>query len=300
MRDRLQDLQSDAPPEPEPDKKEKPKKQPKVDKKAKDAEAESSAAMQGFFDELAQIKDQIAMARGNVDEIRAIHDRALNNVISEQQNAQIAKELDATMDKTNKISGEIRNKLKAMDAENKAMQKKDPSSSDAKIRVSQHGVLTKSFLEVMMEYKKIQEMYQDKYKDRMQRQCLIVKPNATEEEMKQMMDGDKGQMFSKQIMNTGQRQEARKALEDIQNKHKDVMRIEKSILELQQLFMDMAVLTSAQGQIIDQIAVHIDNAANDTEQGVQHLVQATKLQKKTRKACPIPGNVCSGRASMAD
>ena len=31
-------------------------------------------------------------------------------------------------------------------------------------------------------------------------------------------------------MNIGQRQEARKALEDIQNKHRDVVRIEKSIL----------------------------------------------------------------------
>ena len=263
--------------------------------------------MQDFFNELSQIKDQIAIIRVDVDEIKSIHDRALNNVISEQQNAQIAKELDATMDKTNKLSNEIRNKLKSMDANNKALQKKDSNGSDVKIRISQvrkhcfkstaqtmvltktmwhnlqHGVLTKNFLDVMMDYKKVQETYQDKYKDRMQRQCLVVKPNATPQEIEKMMDGEKGHMFAKQIINTGQRQEARKALEDIQNRHKDVVRIEKSILELQQLFMDMAVLVSAQGEIIDQIAVHIDNAANDTEQGVQSLVKATELQKKARK-----------------
>jgi hypothetical protein len=41
------------------------------------------------------------------------------------------------MDKTNKQSGTIRNKLKEMDAINKALQKKDPNGNDTKIRISQ-------------------------------------------------------------------------------------------------------------------------------------------------------------------
>eukprot|EP00842_Homolaphlyctis_polyrhiza_P000681 jgi/Hompol1/1613/HPOL_005661-RA len=171
MRDRLQGIQTDAPaPETPPSEKKEKARKPK---KSAEPDDNGSAAMQAFFEELAQIKDQIAMVRGNIDEIKSIHDRALNNVISEQQNAQIAKELDASMDRTNKVSGEIRNKLKAIDAQNKALQQKDPNSSDVKIRISQHGVLTKNFLDVMMEYKRIQETYQDKYKDRMQRQCLV-------------------------------------------------------------------------------------------------------------------------------
>ena len=60
-----------------------------------------------------------------------------------------------------------------MDNVNKALQKKDPNGNDTTIRVSQHGVLTKNFLEVMTEYKKLQETYQSKFKDRMQRQALI-------------------------------------------------------------------------------------------------------------------------------
>lgn len=77
--------------------------------------------------------------------------------------------------------------------------------------------------------------------------------------------------------------DAKRALEDIQSKHRDVVKIEKSILELQQLFMDMAVLVAAQGEVLDQIAVHVDSAVNDTEAGVQSLQKAVKLQKKSRK-----------------
>jgi t-SNARE complex subunit (syntaxin) len=77
--------------------------------------------------------------------------------------------------------------------------------------------------------------------------------------------------------------EAKKALDDIQNKHMEVMKIEKSILELQQLFMDMAVLVAAQGEVIDQIAVHVESAVNDTDAGATELKKAVEIQKKTRK-----------------
>ncbi|KAJ2998970.1 Syntaxin-1A [Globomyces sp. JEL0801] len=264
MRDRLGDLQ---PSEEEAKQQEATeaaanKKKQKKDKQIKktnelNSPTKPEADMNLFFEELADMKSQIASIRNSVDEIRAIHDKALNSVTSEKQSAE-------------------------MDVINKQLKKKDPNGNDVTIRISQHGVLTSSFLEVMTEYKKIQEGYQNKFKDRMQRQALIVKPNATKEEIEKMMDGE-GQMFAKQIVNSSQRVEAKKALEDIQNKHREVQRIEKSILELGQLFADMAVLVQAQGEVIDQIAVHIDNAVVDTEEGVQAMSRAVKIQKKTRK-----------------
>ena len=61
-----------------------------------------------------------------------------------------------------------------MDNANKKL-KKQNISGDINIRIGQHGVLTKNFLDVMMDYKNLQETYQGKYKDRMQRQALIGK-----------------------------------------------------------------------------------------------------------------------------
>jgi t-SNARE complex subunit (syntaxin) len=52
----------------------------------------------------------------------------------------------------------------------------------------------------MMEYKNLQEMYQGKYKERMQRQALVVNPNATGEEVEKMIEGgNTQQMFSGQV-----------------------------------------------------------------------------------------------------
>ena len=43
--------------------------------------------MNQFFEELAEVKEQIAAIKISIDEIRSIHDKTLNSVISEQQNA---------------------------------------------------------------------------------------------------------------------------------------------------------------------------------------------------------------------
>ncbi|KAJ3055677.1 Syntaxin-1A [Rhizophlyctis rosea] len=292
MRDRMQDLKpagGQTPPpaaaeHPPPQKKAKEKEK----KKEKDLEAGEGGAtgesdvMHGFFDEVSAIKDAIAGVKSNVEQIEQLHQKALN-VISEDQSAQNAKELDRIMDTTNKKAGDIRNKLKAMEAQNKALEKKGDSPSDVRIRVTQHGGLTKRFLDVMMEYKDIQKKYQDKYKQRLQRQFLIVKPQATPEEVEKMVSGETGPVFAQQIMSSGQRGEARRALQDIQDRHQDIVRIERSIIELQQLFMDMSVLVAAQGEVLNQIEVHVSNAVDHTEQGVQALGKAVKLQKKTRK-----------------
>jgi syntaxin 1A/syntaxin 1B/2/3 len=86
-----------------------------------------------------------------------------------------------------------------------------------------------------------------------------------------------------QIVNTAQRVEAKRALQDIQQKHLEVVKIEKSILELQHLFIDMSVLLAAQGEMVDQIALHVTSAVTDTEKGVQALNKAVKMQRKSRK-----------------
>ena len=62
----------------EPEKKEK--KKPKQDNAGSDV-------MGTFFKDLADIKDHIASIKNSISDIKTIHDKALNNVITEQQNA---------------------------------------------------------------------------------------------------------------------------------------------------------------------------------------------------------------------
>lgn len=90
-------------------------------------------------------------------------------------------------------------------------------------------------------------------------------------------------VFSMQTGNSQQRMDAKNALADINRKHQEVSRIADSIMELQQLFIDVSVLVSAQGAILDQTVIHIEKAVDETDQGVKNMEGAVKYQKKSRK-----------------
>jgi len=77
---------------------------------------------------------------------------------------------------------------------------------------------------------------------------------------------------------------ARNALADIQERHKDITRLETSIQELHQLFLDVSVLVESQGELLDQIEYYtVAQLVNYTGKAVEELRTANQYQKKVRK-----------------
>jgi t-SNARE complex subunit (syntaxin) len=61
------------------------------------------------------------------------------------------------------------------------------------------------------------------------------------------------------------------------------MRLETSIKEVHQLFMDMALMVDAQGVLLDNIEEMVSSSAEYTESGVKELVKAKNYQNEARK-----------------
>ena len=70
---------------------------------------------------------------------------------------------------------------------------------------------------------------------------LAVKPEASPEEVKAVVDDDQGgQIFSQALMNSNRYGEARSAYREVQERHADIKKIEKTLTELAQLFNDVS------------------------------------------------------------
>nr|CAD1841571.1 unnamed protein product [Ananas comosus var. bracteatus] len=70
---------------------------------------------------------------------------------------------------------------------------------------------------------------------------------------------------------------------EIQERHGAVAELERSLLELQQVFLDMAVLVEAQGEQLDDIENHVGRAKSFVDRGREQLQVARTHQKSTRK-----------------
>jgi len=94
--------------------------------------------------------------------------------------------------------------------------------------------------------------------------------------------GQSEQIFQKAIQEQG-RGQVLDTLAEIQERHDIVREIERKLLELQQVFLDMSVLVETQGDLLDNIESHVSNAVDHVQSGTTALQKAKKLQKNTRK-----------------
>ncbi|BBN16196.1 protein MpSYP1-like [Marchantia polymorpha subsp. ruderalis] len=86
---------------------------------------------------------------------------------------------------------------------------------------------------------------------------MIVVPLCGLQTIDQLIEtGDSEQIFQKAIQEQG-RGQILDTIAEIQELHDAVKDIEKKLLELHQIFLDMAVLVEAQGELLDNIETQV-------------------------------------------
>jgi len=238
--------------------------------------------MTEFFENVGQIKAWMSSIRKNIGAIEEVYGHFITAVTSDQTKESSA-ELDALIDETNGLTHKVRDALQEMQTENEKLEKKEAGSSEARIRTNMHNTLTVKFLDLVTSYQEAQRKYKDKHTEKVRRQIKIVNPGATEEEIQQALDDGAKDIFASQLVDNKFKKQAEDALNYVQNKHKEIQKLEASINELHQLFVDMAILVEAQGELINQIENNVQSARDYTEQGLKQVEAANKYQKKSRK-----------------
>lgn len=227
--------------------------------------------MKEFVDRINKIKNDMALIRENMRKIREL---AFN--IFENKN----EELDELVTSTNVIVERISSELKKMDNETK----NEPIQAYQTIRKNMHGLIVHKFIDLMKEYQQVQTSFQEKYKEKITRQYKIIKPDVTDEEINKVLENGEGNnLMQKYILDMEHKEDAMNALTYIEFRHQGILKLEKSIQELNQLFQDMSILIDTQQEIIDNIETNVNTSVSYTKTAVKELHTANTYQKKSRK-----------------
>jgi len=249
----------------------------------KGEEGDGQEFMNTFFQDVGLIKGAMSNIRKNIKNIEEKYVIQLNSVSMDQNKG--SNEVQTLIDATNGQVTEVRQRLDKLKQDTTAFQNsKAATPTEVRIRSNMHGTLTQKFLELVQEYQEVQTTYKNKYKEKVERQYKIAKPDASPDEIEDaMQSGDSSKIFANQILDTHLHQQAKNALAYIEARHKDIVRLEASILELHQLFVDMAVLVDSQGELLNQIEFNVSQSVAYTADGVKELKKAVEYQKKSRK-----------------
>uniref|UniRef100_A0A5F8GFK4 Syntaxin-2 n=1 Tax=Monodelphis domestica TaxID=13616 RepID=A0A5F8GFK4_MONDO len=262
MRDRLPDL--------------------KACKSNEDGEAtvvvEKDHFMDDFFHQVEEIRNNISKIAQNVEEVKKNHSIILS---APNPDARTKEELEDLNKEIKKIANKIRAKLKTIEQSFDQDENANRTSVDLRIRKTQHSVLSRKFVEVMTEYNETQTLFRERSKGRIQRQLEITGKTTTDDELEEMLESGNPSIFTSDIISDSQI--TRQALNEIESRHKDIMKLESSIRELHEMFMDMAMFVETQGEMINNIEKNVMNASDYVEHAKEETKKAVKYQSKARR-----------------
>ncbi|XP_067128029.1 syntaxin-like [Centruroides vittatus] len=234
--------------------------------------------MKKFFQDVSEIEDYLNEIKRNIKAVERNH----NNIIfsDPEKEKKIKAELDELMDSIRRLSNKTRAKLKLMEQDIED-EKSNTVTTEFRIRQAQLNALTRQLVDIMSDFNQIQIEYKKKCEDRIKKQLKITGQEITDEQLQDMLEQENPAIFIKDIVM--ETKKAQETLDDINARHADIMKLERNIKELHEMFMDMAMIIENQGEIIDRIEFNVQNTVEYTEKAKNEIVQALELQKKSRK-----------------
>ncbi|KAH0895525.1 syntaxin-132 isoform X1 [Brassica rapa] len=269
-----------------------------------------------FFKKVQDIDKQYEKLNKLLKKLQAAHEESKAVTKAPAMKA-IKKKMEKDVDEVGSIARFIKGKLEELDKENLANRQKPGCGKGSGVdrsRTSTTLSLKKKFKDKMAEFQVLRENIQQEYREVVDRRiftglyaidvirfcfiylflllllivsvcffALVTGQRADEDTIDELIEtGNSEQIFQKAIQEQG-RGQVMDTLAEIQERHDAVRDLEKKLLDLQQIFMDMAVLVDAQGEMLDNIESQVSNAVDHVQSGNTALVRAKSLQKSSRK-----------------
>ncbi|XP_074568760.1 syntaxin-132-like [Curcuma longa] len=242
--------------------------------------------MEGFFKHVGEIEQEIDKINEHFLKLQSTNKES-QLVTKASDMKGIKKQMEKDVDEVKKITLKIKAMLEQLDKENLSNRQKQGCEKGTAIDRSRIGMtvaLKKKLKERMTQFQTLRQTIQDEHREVVERRVFTVTGERPDEEtVEQLIEtGRSEQIFEKAIHNCGRGQVV-DTLAEIQERRDTMLELEQKLINLQQMFLDMAVLVDAQGDLLDNIETQVTKSVSHVEKARETLQEAKKLQKNTRK-----------------
>jgi len=267
-------------------------KQVEEDEKAKEKEknlnSKQKAEIADHMKLYDMVKESLQVIKTNVAKIEKLREKD-RKTANEKERKDIMSTLDKTMDETNSHGGRIKKQLEFIKTENDKYAKEHKDSAKHQMRTNLYQTHVRRFHQIMNDYNLVSNDFRQALQDRTRRQLKIVDKDITDDEVEKIVESGKAQEVIKQALISDDLEDV---VRDIEERHQDILKLERQVLEVYELFRDLASLVDLQQDSLDVIDARIQSAKNYTERAEVELTEAEDYQKKARKRqCMILGIV---------
>mmetsp|Transcript_23088 Transcript_23088/g.32571 ORF Transcript_23088/g.32571 Transcript_23088/m.32571 type:complete len:295 (+) Transcript_23088:25-909(+) len=225
------------------------------------------------------IKRNIDVITNNVEEIKKLKDKD-RSIANEKSRKEIMDKLDRIMSETTRKAREIKNDLDAIDQLNKKYNQENTNTATAQARKNMYDARMRQLNKIMTEYNSASHEFKHELQLRTRRQLKIVDSNISEDEIDKIVTSGRASDFIAKALIS---EDLKEVVRDIEERHNDILKLESQVLEVYELFKDLAMLVEQQQESLDHIQNRIESAQDYVQKGEKQLEQAATHQKKARK-----------------
>jgi len=242
------------------------------------SEIDEEQNLKEFFVQVEEIRGFIDIIEQKVQDVKKKHSDILS---APQPDNKTKEEMEQCMADIKLNANKVRRKLKLID-KNIEDNSQNTKAADLRIQKTQHSTLSRKFIAVMTEYNTTQNDYRERCKARIQRQLEITGKQVDDQQLEDMLENSKDHaIFTGGIIMDSK--QTKQALSDIEARHQDIIKLESSIRELHDMFMDMAMMVEQQGDMVNQIEFNVANASEYVEQAKVETKKAVHYQSSARR-----------------
>lgn len=239
--------------------------------------------MPEFLAKSKNVQELIERVKINNEEMRRLKISHKNATLAEKEKA-ISKQLNSLVEETNSHNSQIKDMMEEMSADIVKSKKAAPDEPETRMKINAHAALGNKFAEVLRDTQTIEVEVQQAVRDKISRQARLIDDTLTDKQINDICQDPDG--ASKLIANKmfGQSHiKLQNAVSDIQDKYRDIQRLEASIQVVFQMQQDLALLVHAQGEMLDNIELNVDTAKNYVTKAEKELRTAKKDHQAARK-----------------
>jgi t-SNARE complex subunit (syntaxin) len=237
---------------------------------------EIAAALQPY----EPIKVDMETIRFNTDAIQRLNDRESKATDAERRG--IMTELDGIMTHTTNTAKGIKKALSEVKMQNQEYEKKNPGSAKNRIRSGFFETHTRRFKQDMNEYNQVSFEFKQSLQTRTRRQLKILDSDSklSDEAIDKIVEEGQAQQVIQKLSGGEGVQDV---VRDIEMRHEEILRLEKQVLEVYELFKDLSLLVETQQESLDIIEKRVGSAKDHVTEAAGELEIAEEYQRKSRK-----------------
>ena len=248
---------------------------------AEDTDVESDdESMKNFSTIIAQSQSHIKSIENKTEDLYRLKNTVVNST-GEEETA-TSQELNKIVNQTQQIQSKMKKIIDDLRAELNEEKSEKPDDPEYRIKENLFGAMIKKYQQTCLKFQNVEGEIKNIIETKLVRSAEIaLNKNLTEQQKIEVINDPQiiEQMYENKLTGAAHIR-LQNVICDLEDRHKDIKKLERSIIQIHNMIIELSKLIELQGEMIDNIDTNIKQAKNDVLNGEKNVEKSEENMKK--------------------